>query len=69
MSTPDKMVSASAIEAAREKVEQLRWELNDIQTNPNNPLHAGFWRNDPHVSRLINEKYREVYGDGKIDIS
>ncbi len=54
---------------SREKVEQLRRELHDIATNEANVLHSGYMRNDPHVMRLIDEKYREVYGTGKIDIS
>ena len=62
-------MSASVTDAKREKVEQLRWELHDIATNEANPLHAGYKRADPHVMRLIDAKYVEVYGTGKIDIS
>jgi len=46
----------------------LRTELNDIQTNPQNPLHTGFKNNDPSVSKQIDEKYKAVYGSAPVEI-
>jgi hypothetical protein len=54
---------------ARKAVEGLRAELRDIQTNPENPRHAGFHRNDPAVSAYLDERYREVYGTRTVNIS
>src|SRR5437867_3406667 len=35
-------------------------ELKDIATNPENPRHAGYWRNDARVSAHIAQLYKKA---------
>ena len=49
--------------------EAVRAELQDIMTNKANPLHEGYWRNDPQVIKRIDEKYKAVFGTGTVELS
>ena len=54
--------SSDNTEAVRERI---RAELADIYGNPQNPLHAKYLANDPEVERIIQEKYKAVFGEPK----
>lgn len=49
--------------------EALRAEVRDIATNPSNPRHVGYTRNDPQVAAYLGQRYAEVYGSGAVDVS
>jgi hypothetical protein len=46
------------------EAEELRAKVRDIQTNPANPRHIGYRRQDAGVMSYIDGLYREVYGSG-----
>ncbi len=56
-------------EAGNPAGDALRGELADIISNPNNPLHAGYVRGDPHVKAHLDRRYADVYGRGIVELS
>lgn len=58
-------VPPDQIESERAKV---RTELADIMSNPQNPRHAAYLRNDPEVNKYITGLYERLYGKGEIEI-
>jgi hypothetical protein len=42
--------------------DQVKSELADIMSNPQNQMHEGFKRNDPVVNAHIDKLYRKCYG-------
>jgi hypothetical protein len=41
-------------------LEAAKAELTDIATNPSNPRHAGYHRNDPQVSAYLDTLYKKA---------
>ena len=49
--------------------DQITAELADIATNKDNSRHAAYLRGDPQVQAYIDSRYRQVFGDKKIEIT
>ena len=49
--------------------DQLRAEIADIMSNPQNPRHKLYMLGDKATQDYIDGLYRSVYGDGKVVIS
>lgn len=48
--------------------EAVRTEVEDIMLNPENPRHAGYKRNDPVVTKHIDQLYKNLVGDDKVEL-
>lgn len=48
--------------------DEVKAELAKIMTDKTHPLYEGYRRNDPEVSKKIDEMYRKVYGSGTVQI-
>lgn len=49
--------------------DEIRAKVADVRNNQQNPLHKGYWANDPEVFKQIDAWYKQAYGDGKYIIS
>ena len=58
--------STANVEEERGKI---RDELADIMSNPQNPKHLAYRRNDPSVMAYIQGKYEALYGKGTVEIA
>jgi len=47
-------------EMSNPALDAARAELKDIATNPNNPRHAGYQRNDSQVSAYLDGLYKKA---------
>lgn len=48
--------------------DDVRKELADIMNNKENPKHALYWARDKATQEYVDELYRKVYGDAKVQI-
>lgn len=48
--------------------DSVRAEVADIMSNPNNPKHAGYHRNEPAVMQYIDELYKKAYGTEQVSL-
>jgi hypothetical protein len=55
---------SEAISRTKEAAD-LRMNIRDVMTNPQNPLHEGYVRGDPDVLAAIQREYEKIYGKGQ----
>jgi hypothetical protein len=49
--------------------DDVRSEVAKIMSDKSHPMYEGYHRNDPKVSRHIEELYVKAYGNGKVEIT
>jgi hypothetical protein len=63
------LVEAMSQEGAKPTGDEVRAELADIMSNPNNPKNKLYYGQDKTTLQYVEDLYRKAYGDAKIVIN